>query len=437
MFLAGWGNNIKKDCKVFEPINIDEVKKYIKLNESFIFRGLGRSYGDSSIQPKSTILTKKLNKIIYFDKKKGLINVQAGISISEILKIVVKNGWFMPVTPGSKYISIGGMIAANCHGKNHHNVGGFQNFVTEISLLIGNKIIRCSKKKNSNLFNFVFGSMGLTGFIISCKFKLIKINSQYIYQEKIKTYNLQETLKLFNKSKNWEYSVAWIDTSAKKNFLGRSIFFRGKHEKTKKKIPISNKNYFLILFSKILNKTQIKINFFNNIFIKYLNNIYFFLNKNENGYIHYEKFFYQLDKISCLNQLYGKKGFISYQFWIPLNSCKNAIPKIFNIITKYKVYSFISVIKLLGINNNKLSFGGKGYTLVFDFPVTKHTEKMLKNLDKIVYKFRGQIYLAKDSRINKFNFFKTNIEFKNPNFVKFRKKYFKKYNSLQSERLGI
>ena len=238
--LSGWGNNKFANSKVYYPKNIAGIKNLIKCKT--IARGLGRSYGDSSIQPSSTIITTKLNKVLHFDFKKGVLTAEAGISVLEIIEKIIPYGWFLPVTPGSKYISLGGMVASDVHGKNHHKRGSFRNFIKELIIINENKkLLTCSKKKNSNLFNYTIGGMGLTGIIYSCKFNLIKINSDLIEQKIVKSKNLIETIKNIKKNNDYEYTVAWIDTSANKNSTGRSIMFCGNHLNTKKKKE--KKNY--------------------------------------------------------------------------------------------------------------------------------------------------------------------------------------------------
>ena len=176
-YISGWGRNILSEANISYPKNLNQLKKKIKKN--CIARGLGRSYGDSSIQPKSTIVTTCLDRIIHFDKKKGVIELESGVTITSLLNLIVKEGWFLPVTPGSKKITIGGMIASDIHGKNHHKVGSFSNFVLGLKLVNSQKkLINCNRKKNSQIFSFTIGGMGLTGIIYSCRIKLKKINSQ-------------------------------------------------------------------------------------------------------------------------------------------------------------------------------------------------------------------------------------------------------------------
>ncbi len=431
-YISGWGRNILSEANISYPKNLNQLKKKIKKN--CIARGLGRSYGDSSIQPKSTIVTTCLDRIIHFDKKKGVIELESGVTITSLLNLIVKEGWFLPVTPGSKKITIGGMIASDIHGKNHHKVGSFSNFVLGLKLVNSQKkLINCNRKKNSQIFSFTIGGMGLTGIIYSCRIKLKKINSPYIITETIKNFNLKETLKSIDKSKNWDYNVAWIDTSPNKNQLGRSILTRGYFSKKKdndiffreKKFLISNLPNFFPSW------------FMNNFFIKFLNDIYFMFSSSSKKVLGIDDFFYPLDKINNWNVVYGKKGFISYQCSVPYNNAFSTINKILNILKENRIYSFVSVLKSMKRNKYNLSFGQEGYTLVFDFPIYPRIFDVLNSIDLIVKKNKGKIYLTKDSRIKNEIFCKINNEFKNNNFRNFRKKIDFYFNSLQSKRLGL
>ena len=171
--ISGWGRNIAANANISYPKNLFELKKELKKN--CIARGLGRSYGDSSIQPKKTIVTTNLNKIINFDDKTGILESESGISIKQLNKVIINKGWFLPVTPGSKNITLGGMIATNVHGKNHHKVGSLSNYIINLKVLDNkNRLVTCSKKMNSQFFNYTIGGMGLTGIIYTSKIKLKK-----------------------------------------------------------------------------------------------------------------------------------------------------------------------------------------------------------------------------------------------------------------------
>ena len=430
--LSGWGNNKFANSKVYFPKNITEIKSLIK--GKTIARGLGRSYGDSSIQPNSTIITKKLNKILHLDLKKGILSAESGITVLKIIEEIVPYGWFLPVTPGSKFISLGGMIAADVHGKNHHKKGSFRNYVKELTIINERKkLIKCSKKKNSTLFNYTIGGMGLTGIIYSCKFKLIKINSHLIEQKTIKSKNLKQTIQNIKKNYNCEYNVAWIDTSANKKNIGRSILFCGNHLKTKQKDikKVTFKNNGLKIFNIFPNWIL------NSFTIKLLNTLFYNLTSEGKKKLSINDYFYQLDKIKNSNILYGGKGFISYQFAIPYRNSEKAITDILKILQINKVFSFVSVMKSLGRNDGYLSFGIKGFTLVFDFPIYKNIDDVLDKIDNIIIKFKGNIYLTKDSRIKSNKFKKMQSGFKNKKFLEIRNKNKKIFLSLQAERLKI
>ena len=430
--LSGWGKNTLINTNIFFPKNLSELKKNSK--NKCIARGLGRSYGDSSIHQSKTIITTNLKKIIYFDKKKGTLEAESGISIEEILNLIVKEGWFLPVTPGSKKVTLGGMIASDVHGKNHHKVGSFSNYILSFKLLNNKrKIIECSKKKNFLLYKYTLGGMGLTGIIYTAKIKLEKIYSNLIFEEKIKNYNLKETLKCISLSKNWEYNVAWIDTSTSASKLGRSIVSRG-YFLQKNESELS----FLKNKSIIKNLPNIFPTFLmSGLFIKILNFFYFSFSKSEKKVSSIDAFFYPLDKVNNWNIVYGKKGFISYQCSLPLINSYKSIYEILKILKKNKIYSFVSVLKSMRKNNNFLSFGQKGFTLVFDFPIYSGVHSVLNKIDNVVLNYKGKIYLSKDSRVSKEKFSKINNEFDNKAFKSFRKKINYHFSSIQSKRLGI
>ncbi len=427
--ISGWGNNKFIKSKIYFPKKISEIKKLIK--PKTIARGLGRSYGDSSIQPNSTIITTKLDKILYFNDKTGIIEAESGIAIEAILGAIVKKGWFLPVTPGSKKITLGGMVASNVHGKNHHKVGSFKDHIINLKIINQNKkLLICSKEKNNKLFNYTVGGMGLTGIIYSCKFKLKKIKSNLIYQEKIKNNNLKETINSIKESHNWEYNVSWIDTSAHKKNLGRSILTRGKFIDSKVSKFYNYKKK--ITFPKIFPSW-----FIGAFFIRVLNFLYFNFSDLKKTKTDIDSFFYPLDKVENWNVAYGKKGFISYQCLIPYKNAYRVIKKILSLIKEKKIYSFVSVLKSMGKNDGYLSFGSPGFTIVFDFPIYKNIYNTLDKIDQIVLTNNGRLYLTKDSRVSNENFRKINKVFFGKDFKKFRKNSSKIFNSLQSERLKI
>ena len=266
--LKSFGNNIKIDCNI-ENLESIKFKKFEKLEiTNSITRGKGSSYGDSSLNSNKTFLTENLNEIDFFDTKNGIIKCGSGVSIEKLLPIIVNSGWFLPVTPGSKNISIGGMVASNVHGKNQHIEGCFHNFVLSIDLLDKNKkILTCSKFKNKILFDYTLGGMGLTGIILSVSIKLKKIYSSKIVQKTKVLNNINQIVEDMKKNK-YDYTVSWIDFNHNKS---RGIIFYGKHDdKHLKKINYQNSK------KKI---PRMKSFFVNNLTIELFNKFYFYFNK--------------------------------------------------------------------------------------------------------------------------------------------------------------
>ena len=428
--ISGWGNYPKINCKVEIPSSENEIK--FNENEKIISRGLGRSYGDSSLQTNKTIITKNLNQIISFDEELGVICVQSGISSDELLKILIPKGWFLPVSPGTKFVTLGGMVASDVHGKNHHLEGSFGDHLISLKIKISNsEVMYCSDDFNSDLFWATIGGMGLTGIITEIKFKLKKISSYKINQEVTVTQNLEEVMSLFEKYKNSTYTVAWIDCLSKGSSFGRSVFFKGEHKLSQGKISYNPKYILRIPFffpSWILNYFSIKLF---NYFYFYSNK--FFTKKEVDG----DSFFYPLDKISHWNKIYGKNGFIQYQFLVPKKGSLEAIREVLEKVTHSKEASFLSVLKLFKKGNKGLlSFPDEGFTLAMDFQVNEKTFRLLSELDKIVMKHSGKVYLAKDSRLSKDSFSLMNYDTDGLRNI-LNKYNIKNFHSEQSERLNI
>ena len=433
--LSGWGLNKKELCKINyfnENIPLEDL-----LKTKLIARGLGRSYGDSSYQKKMTIDMTRHNKIISFDKGKGILVVQSGISINSLLEKIVKHGWFLPVTPGSKFVTVGGMVASNVHGKNHHNDGGISNFIRKIEIIDRyQKLTTCSYRKNRALFISTIGGMGLTGIITRVHIKLLKIESSLIYQKKKYTQSLKETMNIFEKNKS-KYSVAWVNFNCREKRLGSSVIFLGEHVKNKdlKKNNIIKKTDFK-------KRRRITIPFipsfsiFNYFSISIFNFIYSNFQKlKTESFVEIDDYFYPLDNINYWNRLYGRNGFIQYQFVLPKKYSYKGLKEIFDYLISQKSIPFLPVLKYFSKEDiGLLSFPMKGYTLAMDFPDTKKIRKILNYLDKIVMNYDGRIYLTKDSRISKKNF-EAMYKDKLKKFKQNKYLMLKLFSSSQSDRL--
>ena len=400
--VTNWGNFPVVEKEVKSEDSLQKIKDFVKSNNEIIARGNGRCYGDASLS-EHIFSTKRLNKFISFDRLNGIIECESGVLLSGILEVVVPQGYFLYVTPGTKFISVGGAIASDVHGKNHHAEGCFSEYVIEFSLLNENgEVLKCSREENSEKFWSTIGGMGLTGIILSAKFKLKNIETAYIRQESIKAENLDEIFKLFEESESWTYNVAWIDCLQTGKNIGRSIMMRGEHA-FKHQLPKKLQENPLRLKKKFSPTVPFYFPNFvlNNLTVKLFNLLYFNKQRSKEikNYIDYETFFYPLDAVNDWNKIYGKTGFIQYQMVIPKEKGKEGMKRILETIAKSGNGSFLAVLKLFGKNNPEAynSFPFEGYTLALDFKVNSKLKNLVEKLDAIVEEFGGRIYLTKDS----------------------------------------
>ena len=400
--VTNWGNFPVVEKEIKSEDSVDRIKDFVRNNNEVIARGNGRCYGDASLS-EHIFSTKRLNKFISFDRLNGIIECESGVLLSQILEIIVPQGYFLYVTPGTKFISVGGAIASDVHGKNHHAEGCFSEYVEAFSLLNENsEVITCSRTENTDKFWATIGGMGLTGIILSAKFKLKNIETAYIRQESIKAQNLDEIFKLFEESESWTYNVAWIDCLQKGKNIGRSILMRGEHA-FKHELPKKLQQNPLRLKQKFIPKVPFYFPDFmlNKWSVRLFNYLYFNKQKRKEikNFVDYETFFYPLDVVNDWNKIYGKKGFIQYQMVIPKAQGKEGMRKILDTIAKSGNGSFLAVLKLFG-KENPLAYNAfplEGYTLALDFKVNPKLAKLVSDLDEIVEEFGGRIYLTKDS----------------------------------------
>ena len=427
-----WGKYPNKKCKKLNFNDNDSLSKLINSIKNLIAYGNGRSYGDSALN-NNIVDMKSRAKVLDFDEKNGVLHVESGILLSEIIERYVPKGWFLRITPGTKFITIGGAIAADIHGKNHHIEGCFSQCIEFIRIMLPNgKIVECSNQKIPELFNATCGGMGLTGFILDAKIKLKKIKSKYINQTIIKVQHLGEMFELFEQYSKSPYSVAWIDSFANGKNIGKGLFIFGDFNNDKNLNYITKRKINIPFYfpNFILNRYTLKIFnwiYYNKNFTKVLKNI-----------VELDSFFYPLDGINNWNRIYGKKGFIQYQFILPKINSLKGINEILNTISLSGRSSFLAVLKLYGKSNtNYLSFPMEGYSLALDFKIEEGLFQFLNKLDKIVLKYSGRIYLAKDARVSTKTFRKGYPLLEK--FINFRKKnnMNKKFESFQSKRLKI
>jgi len=425
--VKNWGLYPTVEAEVFKSDQTDEIVSIVNdIPEALIARGNGRCYGDSSLG-QNIFETSRLNKFLSFDKSNGILHCQSGVLLSEILEVIVPQGYFLPVTPGTKFITVGGAIGADVHGKNHHVEGCFSDHVLFLDIITADgHLVRCSQTENAHLFWETCGGMGLSGIVISAAIKLKEIHNSYIDQKIIKAGNLKEIMQLFEAHKESPYSVAWIDCLQKKH-IGRSHLIVGNHAAPNDNLgfDLSKKKQLNIPFmfpSFALNKYSVKA--FN--FSYYHKQI----SKIKANTVHYEGFFYPLDSLLNWNRIYGKSGFTQYQFVLPLDASEEGLKVILKTIAESGEGSFLAVLKLFGRANPNaiMSFPIKGYTLALDFKINPLVLRLLDKLDEIVAHYGGHLYLAKDARM-KPDFFHSSYGKKIKTCSKFQ--------SLQSARLKI
>ncbi|MEM8780701.1 MAG: FAD-binding oxidoreductase [Cyanobacteria bacterium P01_G01_bin.49] len=404
--LSGWGRYPIVKSSICRPEKIASIATTIQKSKStsVLARGSGRSYGDAALNPQGiTMLAERLNRMLSFDRETGVLCCEAGVTIAEILEVFVPRGWFPPVTPGTKFVTVGGAVASDVHGKNHHVDGSFANHVRFIKLtLASGETVKCSASENSDLFWATVGGMGLTGIITEVSFALQRIETAYINSRNIKANSLAETFALFEEFEpQYQYSVAWIDCLASGNGLGRSILMLGNHARINE---LNSQPEPL----KLKPKPKLKVPFdfpaalLNRHTMGIFNNLYYGKQRSRDikAIADYDSFFYPLDSIQDWNRLYGKKGFIQYQCVFPTDVSQEALTKVLQMCSQQGWGSFLAVLKRFGSQSGWLSFPMPGYTLTLDMPVKSGLWQFLNLLDEVVISYGGRVYLAKDARLS-------------------------------------
>lgn len=413
--------------KAHTAYNAQDLTRLLKKPSQYIAYGNGKSYGDSALASE-IIQMKNFDRFLSFEH--GVLEAQAGVLLDEILRVFIPQGWFLKVTPGTKLITLGGAIAADVHGKNHHKNGCFSECVEELSLMLpSGEVAVCSRSNNAELFRATCGGMGLTGLILSAKISLEPIRSARITQTVFKTKNLQETLEVFDEISDVSYSAAWIDCLSSGKALGRSVVFAGEflQDGDLGYTPRTGPNIPFFFPGFALNKLSVSA----------FNALYYARAKAGKASVGLDEFFYPLDAVGNWNRIYGRGGFVQYQFILPKENT-HALQEILEQIAARKEGSFLAVLKLYGKQNaNFLSFPLEGYSLALDFKIKPGLFEFLDGLDEIVIKNGGRIYLAKDARVSRQNFEANYPQI--ADFRELRKDYAmdKKFNSLQSKRLGL
>lgn len=400
--IVSWGRTSRTRMQVARPNFVDEmlplVKQGAQSRHGVLAGGLRRSYGDSCINDDGALIEMiGLDRLIRFDRGSGQIEAEAGVSLADILSVVIPAGFFLPVTPGTKFVTLGGAIANDVHGKNHHRAGTFGRWIRSLTLLSGDgreRVVSCDD--STGLFAATVGGLGLTGVITRATLQLMPITSSCMVTEIIPFGNLGEFFALSAESDvSHDYTVAWIDCLAKGGRLGRGIFTRARHA-SDGELRVATPGGPTVPFDApgfLLNRLSISA----------FNEAYFRLaGRARRAVVSYDPFFYPLDAVGGWNRLYGSRGFYQYQSVVPPAAAAEATAAMLQTIAEAGQGSFLAVLKTFGdvASPGLLSFPIEGTTLALDFANRgEATLRLLDRLDAIVREAGGRLYPAKDGRL--------------------------------------
>jgi decaprenylphospho-beta-D-ribofuranose 2-oxidase len=407
--VSGWGRFPAAVTDLYRPERLHSLHSALHCADTVLARGLGRSYGDACFNSAGgTVLMERLNRFLAFDPEHGIVDAEAGVTFADLLEHFVPRGFFPAVTPGTRFVTLGGALACDVHGKNHHVDGAFTRDVLDFDLLTAaGNVIRCSRSENPDLFRATSGGMGLTGIVTRVRLRLRPIETAYVSVDYEHATNLDDALaRLADRDDAYTYSVAWIDCLASGAALGRSVLMRGNPARTwavrdagvreplrgpapqRLRMPLDAPGF-------LLNRTSVRA--FNALYYRH------HPSRETGRIVHFEPFFYPLDGIGDWNRLYGRRGFVQYQLLLPHDQAAAGLREALTLLSRSGAPSFLAVLKQFGAADDDggiLSFPRPGLTLALDLPWRGDgTERLLRDLDHIVLGAGGRVYLAKDARL--------------------------------------
>lgn len=367
---------------------------------AILTRGLGRSYGDSSLPPKgsnsvaSCILA---DRILSFDETTGALTAEAGLTIGDIQHIYLTRGWTSPVLPGTQFVTLGGAVASDVHGKNHHVSGCFGQHVTALKIrLADDRIVTCSPHENESLFRATIGGMGLTGHILEVSLRLQRAPSPWIWSESERINGLDQFIAALRASADdWPFTVGWLDALARGKWLGRGILIKGRWAEPDEAPTGAPRK---------LRRLTVPFNFpgwsLNKLSVRLFNELYFRKHPSQpkRGIVHPETFFHPLDAILHWNRIYGRRGFTQHQCVLSERDRPGATQRYLEALTRLGLASFLCVIKDCGPQGNgMLSFPRPGISIAVDLPMRRDIQQVIDELNELVLAEGGRIYLTKDT----------------------------------------
>ncbi len=443
--LEGWGRYPTASGLVMRPEKLSAVREAVTSERwtSVLARGLGRSYGDPAFNPEGcTLFTERLDRLISFDPQSGWLRAEGGLSFRSILDLFLPRGWFLPVTPGTRHVTLAGALACDVHGKNHHRDGSLGRHAGRLRMLLASgEEVECSAKERPELFHATIGGMGLTGLILEAELRLVPIQTAMIRQQVMPAGDLDSLMALLEEhDTRVPYSVAWLDTVAQGRSLGRGVLLLGQHAQVSD-LPVAHARNPLRRGAGLRACVPVEApgGLLNPTTIRAFNSTYFNLQKRKAGesLIALEPYFYPLDLVDDWNRMYGRSGFVQYQFVVPASTARSTLVGVLEACARKGLASFLSVLKRFGPGAGNLSFPFEGYTLTLDFPVVPGLFEFLDELDRMVLEAGGRLYLAKDARMNPATFRAMYPEFPAWLEVKRQVDPHDRFRSAQSIRLGM
>jgi FAD/FMN-containing dehydrogenase len=418
--IGGWGRHPLVETDLRTPSARAAVLADIAETEGHVARGNGRAYGDAAIGATTTLALTGLNRMVSFDPATGELTLEAGVLLGDVIDVFLPRGFFPAVVPGTRLITIGGAIAADVHGKNHHREGGFGDHVVAFTVATGsNGVLRASRDENPDLFFATIGGMGLTGTILEATIRLRPIETGWVRQTTIVAPDLTAAMAALEAADATTYSVAWIDCVAKGAALGRSLVFLGEHAKREEIGARAQSDCFPRLG---VPRLAVPIDFpsiaLSHPTVAVFNELYFRLGARKAGdpfLVPIGPYFFPLDGVGEWNRIYGRRGFVQHQCVLPNETAPAALAELLGRIARRGTASFLAVLKKLGGSNGLLSFPRPGWTLALDFPIDHGLFDFLNELDDVVVAAGGRLYLAKDARQQPSTF-----EAGYPNLARFR-----------------
>jgi decaprenylphospho-beta-D-ribofuranose 2-oxidase len=440
MNLSGWGRYPRCECSIARPRSEDDVRTLVARGD-LIARGNGRAYGDSALSSTNTADMRAFNRMLHFDADTGCLTAEAGVQLVEVISAFLPRGWFPAVTPGTKFVTLGGMAAADVHGKNHHKHGSFGAFTDWLDIMDPDGVVRrCSAADNADLFSWTIGGMGLTGVILRIAFRLRRVETAWIRQTTIPAANLDAAFDAFETHHDASYSVAWIDCLASGANVGRSLIILGEHA-ARDEIPVSHCARPFATEPRRTRSVPIDLpgGVLNWLSVRAFNALYYWNGRRSPAVqlVDWDSYFYPLDAIHDWNRIYGRGGLVQFQCVLPLESASAGLKSLLRITSAAGAGSFLAVLKRFGEQKSRFSFPMAGYTLALDFSVNRRTLAVIDRLDAVALDHGGRFYLAKDSRMSAATLAASDERVAAFQAMRRRTKSSEAFSSAQSKRLAL